>query len=329
MNLKEIAALAGVSPAAVSRYFNGGSLSREKEERIRKVIEETDFHPNHLARDLRKGRVSQIGVIVPKIHSISVSEVLAGINEVLSKEGYLTLLGCSDGQDAKEADYLARMQSYQLAGVIVMATSVTAEKEALYRGLDLPVVITGQYYPTLDCVYHDDYHAMETLAQKMLEAGRRRYAYIGVSEEDPAVGQARRKGVFETLQKQGIDPERIPTAIAQFSVESGYQCMRRLLEQGCRPDGVLCATATIAHGAMLALKEEGLRIPEDTSIAGIGNDDANRISMPKLTTVRLYQTECGREAARILYDRMTEQSADSRSPRQTLLGYSLEERESI
>ena len=69
MNLKEIAALAGVSPAAISRYFNGGSLSAEKQERIRKVIEETNYNPNRLARDLRKGHVSQVGVIVPKIRN--------------------------------------------------------------------------------------------------------------------------------------------------------------------------------------------------------------------------------------------------------------------
>lgn len=328
MNLKEIAALAGVSPAAISRYFNGGSLSAEKQERIRKVIEETNYNPNRLARDLRKGHVSQVGVIVPKIHSISVGEVLSGINEVLSREHYLTLLGCTDESDEREEEYLSRMEAYQLAGLIIMATSVTPEKEKRYREMNVPVVITGQYYPSIDCIFHDDYHAMAVLTERMIQAGRKRFAYIGVSEKDPAVGLNRRLGVFDTLKRYDIPSENIPVRRAEFSVESGYQCMKNILED-YQPDGVLCATATIAHGAMLALKEAGIPVPEQASIAGIGNDEANRISSPALTTVRLYQSECGREAARQLLRRIGEKSDDRLPSIHTMLGYNFVEGNSI
>lgn len=329
MNLKEIAELAGVSPAAVSRYFNGGSLSAEKQDRIRKVIEETNFSPNRLARDLRKGHVAQVGVIVPKIHSISVSEVLAGINEILSKAHYLTLLGCTEGKDEREEEYLTRMEAYQLAGLIIMATSVTPEKEKRYREMKVPVVITGQKYPSLDCIYHDDYHAMAVLAERMIQAGRKRFAYIGVSETDPAAGLNRRLGAFDTFQEYGIPTEEIPVQCAEFTVESGYQCMQAVLKSGYQPDGILCATATIAHGAMLALREAGIHVPEQAGIAGIGNDEANRISIPSLTTVRLYQSECGREAARMLLQRIGERSGESLPARQTMLGYTFVKGNSI
>ena len=329
MNLKEIASLAGVSPAAVSRFFNGGSLSVEKQERIKKVIEETNFSPNRLARDLRKGHVAQVGVIVPKIHSISVSEVLSGINEILSKENYLTLLGCTDGKDELVEEYLSRMEAYQLAGLIIMATSVTPEKENRYREMKVPVIITGQYYPGLDCVYHDDYHAMAVLAERMIQIGRKRFAYIGVSEKDPAVGLNRRLGAFDTLREYGIPTEGVPIRFAEFTMESGYQCMQEILQSGYRPDGVLCATATIAHGAMLALREAGIRMPEQTSIAGIGNDEANRISIPPLTTVRLYQSECGREAARMMLQRIGENSRGRLPFRHTMLGYTFVNGDSI
>ncbi|MBO6158900.1 MAG: LacI family DNA-binding transcriptional regulator [Firmicutes bacterium] len=329
MNLKEIAALAGVSPAAVSRFFNDGSLSADKQERIRKVIEETNFSPNRLARDLRKGHVPQVGVIVPKIHSISVSEVLSGINEILSQKHYLTLLGCTDESDEREEEYLSRMEAYRLAGLIVMATSVTPEKEKRYREINMPVVITGQYYPSLDCIFHDDYHAMAMLTERMVRAGRTHFAYIGVSDKDPAVGLNRKLGALDTLKNHDIKTDKVPVRIAEFTMESGYRCMQDILEGGYQPDGVLCATATIAHGAMLALREAGIRVPDKASIAGIGNNEANRISSPALTSVRLYQNECGREAARMLLRRIEEKSEDRLPSRHTMLGYTFVNRNSI
>ncbi len=92
MTLREIAELAGVSPSAVSRYLNGGSLSAAKYEAIDKVIKETGYVPNQVAHDLRTGRVRQVGILVPKIHSKSVSQVVEGAHEVLAKAGYMTVL---------------------------------------------------------------------------------------------------------------------------------------------------------------------------------------------------------------------------------------------
>ena len=105
--------------------------------------------------------------------------------------------------------------------------------------------------------------------------------------------------------------------------------MQAVLKSGYQPDGILCATATIAHGAMLALREAGIRVPEQAGIAGIGNDEANRISIPSLTTVRLYQSECGREAARMLLQRIGERSGESLPARQTMLGYTFVKGNSI
>lgn len=93
MTLREIAELAGVSPSAVSRYLNGGSLSAAKYEAIDKVIKDTGYVPNQVAHDLRTGRVRQVGILVPKIHSKSVSQVVEGAHEVLAEAGYMTVLG--------------------------------------------------------------------------------------------------------------------------------------------------------------------------------------------------------------------------------------------
>ena len=98
MTIKDVARLAGVSPAAVSRYLNGGSLSEEKRVQVREAIRTTGYRPDVAAQTLRTGRVNQVGVIVPKIHSDSVSQVSAGISGALAQQGYLTLLGSTGSQ---------------------------------------------------------------------------------------------------------------------------------------------------------------------------------------------------------------------------------------
>ena len=125
MKINEIAALAGVSSAAVSRYLNGGSISEEKRLKIKKIIEETGYVPNVAARSLRQRRSNSIGVIVPKINSDSVSNLLEGVSSVLSRSGYLTIFGNAGNDRKQELDYLRMMQEVKLAGIILMGTVLT------------------------------------------------------------------------------------------------------------------------------------------------------------------------------------------------------------
>lgn len=328
MTLKEIAALAGVSPAAVSRYLNGGSLRQEKRERIEEVIRQTGFKPNPLARDLRTGQVRQIGVIVPRILSTSASEVVAGVEEVIKDKGYLTVLCCTNNQIESEQDYIEELTSYRLAGLIVMAQTADAEQEQLYLSAGIPVVVTGQHFRSLDCVYHDDYHAMYALAQKMIEAGRKQFVYIGVADYDQAVGIERKAGAMDAMKNAGINAVQCICAEATFSVKSGYEAMKAFLAKEGRPDAVLCATDSIAHGAMLALKSSGFSIPEQVSVAGIGNSEANIISSPQMTAAKLFHYECGKKAASMLLDRI-ENGDENWTPRQIMMGYTITERGSI
>ena len=126
MKISEIAALAGVSAAAVSRYLNGGSISEEKKQKIKKVIEETGYVPNVAARSLRQQRSNSIGVVVPKINSDSVSNLLEGVSSVLSRSGYLTIFGNAGNDKKQELDYLRMMQEARLAGIVLMGTVLTS-----------------------------------------------------------------------------------------------------------------------------------------------------------------------------------------------------------
>ena len=144
MTIKEVARLAGVSSAAVSRYLNGGPLSKEKKERISRAIDETGYRPNLMAKTMRTGKVKVVGIIVPRIFSESVNQIMDGIVEELRERDYMTLLGYSDSKKDRELQYLSIMQSNRVAGIILMATTLSEIKRQTLESCSVPLVITGQ-----------------------------------------------------------------------------------------------------------------------------------------------------------------------------------------
>ena len=334
MTIKEVARLAGVSSAAVSRYLNGGPLSKEKKERVAKAIEETGYRPNLMAKTMRTGKMRQVGIIVPRIMSESVHHLMDGIAEELLEAGYLTVLGYSDSSKDRELQYLDIMQSSRVAGIILMATTLSDIKRISLENCTVPLVITGQNYEGFPCVYHDDFGAVRELTSLMIRKGAKSIAYIGVTEADKAAGLARREGCQEALRSAGFDAGSMPRRIADFEAQSGYSAMMELLDEDPELDGVICATDIIAHGAMKALKERGRRIPEDVMIAGVGDNWSDLISTPTLTTARLHQRRCGSEAAKLLLELIGD-GEDETGPKKAArhegikLGYRIIERESL
>lgn len=328
MTIKEIAQRAGVSSAAVSRYLNGGSLSQQKREAIRAVVEETGYRPDVAAQMLRGKGADHIGVIVPKISSDAVGRVTAGVTQVLEERGYLCLLANTDNDPDKELAYLRLFQSRPVAGVILMATILTPQHEEMLRTCSVPVVVAGQQFKGVPCVYHDDKNAARELTELLLRRGRRRLAYIGVTERDVAVGQRRRQGALAAMEEAGLDPAAVPCAVSPFTVEGGRKAMEELL--GAHPDldGVMCATDQIALGAMEALRAAGRRLPEDVSVAGIDDSWAGVHVIPRLTTAHFYYEQCGAEAAQMLLSLVDGQQEDT-PVRQTMLGYTVVQRDSV
>ena len=144
MNIAEIANLAGVSRAAVSRYFNNGYLSEEKRLAIRKAVEETGYRPSAQARTLRTKRTGMVGVILPKMVSPSVGRMVEGMLSVLDARGYQMLLAVTRNDPKKELEYLNAFQDKLVDSVILVATVFTPEHRRILKKLSVPVVIAGQ-----------------------------------------------------------------------------------------------------------------------------------------------------------------------------------------
>lgn len=328
MTINEIAKMAGVSNAAVSRYLNGGSLSQEKKERIHAVIEETGYQPDTYAQMLRTKKIRQIGVIVPKINSNPVAAVTAGISNVLNQENYMFLLANADNDERKELDYLNLFGANRVAGIILLATIITPEHERMLSNAGIPVVLVGQKHKQFPCVYHSDYDAPRELDELLLKKGRRNICYIGVTERDVAVGQLRKQALLDICQDYGISKEEIHFAEDDFSLDAGFATTQELLKTVPDMDAIVCATDEIAIGAIRALKQAGRRIPEDVSVIGIGDSWAGQVIEPALTTAHYYYKESGEEAARMMLSLLDPQNSNV-PVRQVMLGYELKIRASM
>ena len=327
MTMKELAKLAGVSPAAISRYLNGGPLSEEKRRIIRAAIEKTGYQPDPAAQMLRTRSTDIVGLIVPKLDSESVSRLAAGASEVLAEEGYACQLGVALDDPEKELSFLQLFQARSAAGVILMGTVLTPALESFLQSSPMPVVVAGQKFRCAPSVYHDDYGAAMELTRIVLARGRRRPVYISAIQQDAAAGQARLEGVRAGLREGGLDPD-LPVEISSFEVAGGRAAMERLLARVPDLDAVLCATDRMAFGAMQALRAAGKRLPEDVSVTGVGDSWAGEHIEPHLTTAHFYYKTCGETAARLLIGQINDR-VRATPVLQTMLSYTIKERDSV
>ena len=302
MNISEFAAYAGVSKAAVSRYFNDGYLSQEKKDIIEKAIKETGYQPSFSAQAIKTRVTKLVGVILPKLSSESCARVTEGISQVMDANGYQILLVNTANDYLKEIEYLDLFRQNRVDGVILLATVFTDKHRAVMKKMRIPVVVVGQECKGYGSVCHDDYGAAYALTSHMIDSGGRVPGYIGVLKEDKAVGHDRYAGFAQALSDHGISLPAGNMSSGEFTMDSGYRCGKELLASKNRPDFIFCPTDTIAAGAMSSCRDMGLSVPEDIMVCGVGDSRLGQATVVPLTTARLHYKTAGIKAAKMLLD---------------------------
>lgn len=325
MNISEFAKYAGVSKSAVSRYFNDGYLSDDKKAIIEKALEETGYIPSFSAHNVRNRITKLVGVILPKLSSDSCSRVTEGINEVLYENGYQILLANTANDNNKEIEYLDLFRQNRVDGVILLATMFTETHRQLLGKMRIPVIIVGQSFKGYNCVCHDDFGAAYSLTSLMLDKGAKNPAYIGVTDDDKAAGEARHEGFLKAVGEHGLNLSSKNSAVADFNIDAGYTCAKRIFSGGNFPDCIFCATDNIAAGAMLYCKENNIKIPYDVMICGIGDSKIGAITAVSLTSARFHYKAAGIEAANMLLSSLEK---PDNIPKTLCLDYEIIERES-
>lgn len=325
MNISEFAKEAGVSVSAVSRYFNDGYLSADKRAAIEAAIERTGYVPSYSARSVRTKVTKLVGVILPKLSSESIARVMEGISEALDKEGYELLLVNTGNDYNREISSLELFRTNRVDGVILLASVFTDLHRRVLAKMRVPVVIVGQKLKGFNCVCHNDFGAAYAMTSLMLEKGAKTPAFIGANPDDIAAGHDRRCGFEKALADYGISPDPQLMEIAKFNMDSGYEKAKRLFSGRKKPDCLFGATDNIAAGAMMYCREQGIRIPEDVMVGGVGDSRMGQVLFSPLSSVHLHYKTAGVEGARML---LSEMQTGSDIRRILQLEYDIVERES-
>lgn len=298
----DVARLAGVSPATVSRVFNGTSVSAEKVAAVRDAANRLTFTPNRTARSLRTQSSEVIALVIPDIENPYFTEMARGVEDVASEAGYSVVLCNSDAQVEKESTYLQIAISEHMSGVIIATASEQSDLDAILATGHPVVAVDRNTSYDVDGVVMANRAAGTSAAQELIRAGYHRIAYIGGPEHINTAAE-RAAGWREALTNAGweFDPELL--RFATFHVDGGREAMAALLALPEPPDAVVAGNNLIGVGAIQVLTERGLT-PPSVGVAVVGSLPFTTLSPAAVTVVRLPARQMGVTAAKILLERI-------------------------
>ncbi|WDZ84960.1 LacI family DNA-binding transcriptional regulator [Micromonospora cathayae] len=305
--IDDVARLAGVSTATVSRALRGlPTVSAATRRRVLAAAEQLDYAVSPSASRLAGGRTGTVAVVVPRITRWFFATVVEAVEEVLHSAGYDLLLHNLGGREQTRQRVLRTANLHKRAdAVLLVATPLRAADLTALTALDLPgaIISSGSVVPGWPCVRIDDVAAAHAATRHLLGLGHRRIAHISGDPEDELAFTThldRRRGYQEALRAAGIMPDPGLDVESQFTIDGGHQATVELLRRGDPPTAVFAACDEMAMGALRALREAGLRVPQDVSVIGIDDHDLSVVL--GLSTVAQPAAEQGRLAARILLD---------------------------
>jgi len=309
MDLESIARKAGVSRSTVSRVINDSpNVNEQTRQRVLAIIEQEDFHPNAAARALVRRRTDILGVVIPTSANVFFSDnnyyplILAGLGDAIRQLDYAMLMWL--GEVTHSDQHLMRKLSnpHLTDGLIFVSLP---NDHPLYSKLDRlrqPYVMIDRPFSNLErsnYVSVDNVRAAEIATAHLIQLGRRRIAHItGMMTISDA--HDRLTGYKNALRAAGLPVDYRMIVESVFNYESGYRAMQVLLPH--KPDGLFAANDTAAAGALQAIYEAGLRVPEDISVVGFDDVDIAVKTTPPLTTIRQPVSAKGEAAARLLVD---------------------------
>ncbi len=320
MTNKEVAELAGVSSAAVSRFLNGGYLSEEKRERIAAAIEQTGYVPSANARILRLKKSDTVGIILTKSDEATLSGVTAGLEKYLFAAGYGASLAYVSDEENADFNAMRSMLERQIDGIVLISSAPVPGNLDLFERARVPIVIVGQHARNQNCVRFDNFGAAYDLASSLGCSMESRVAYIDAGKRYRSFGSDRRKGFLAGLERAGVPKDRITVVTGGFSVDEGYYATKKLLATRTDFTHIACATDAMAAGAIKAVRERlGIsRRGKGPIISGFGNDPILQAVAGPLPTVRYDYEECGIKAAEIMVDLL---KGEVKSVASMVLGY--------
>jgi LacI family transcriptional regulator len=307
-NMKQIAELAGVSLGTVSHVLNGTARVREPlRKRVQEAVQQCGYQPSQLARGLRRDKTNMIAMVIPDIANPFFPGVVRGAEDVTFADGYRLILCNTDNDHTKEVVQLKSLRAYFPAGLIVIPSNfsdLTAQARS-YRENGASVVCIDRLPPNWDgdSVTIDNIDGGRKATRFLIEQGHRSIAIV-TGPLFLTNAQDRLEGYRKAMREAGLDVPPGHVQEATFDQSGGYAKTRILLRLLPRPTAIFAGNDMIAMGALRAIKEAGLRCPDDISLIGFDGLDVAEMITPSLTSVYQSPYQLGATAARMVLDRV-------------------------
>jgi DNA-binding LacI/PurR family transcriptional regulator len=304
MNIKEVARVAGVSTATVSRTINGSDkVTPETAERVRRAVEALGFFPNNNARALGSGRSGLYGLIISDITNPFFPELVRSFEEVAVHYGQEVLVANTNYDPHRMELCVRRMLQRKVEGVAIMTSEVDERFIGQLSGRGIPIVFldTGVPRDGISNIVLDYASGIDHAAEHLTSLGHKRIGFIS-GPMNLKSARTRHLAFTESLRRAGITQLEHFVQEGNHRMDGGREAMTRMLAHSVRPTAVMASNDLTAIGAMGAIFEHELRVPADISVVGFDDIEISAFTQPALTTVRISRPQIARVAFHALYD---------------------------
>ena len=307
VTIKDIARQLGISPSTVSRALKDHpDISQETKKAVNDLARKLNYQPDLVALSLKKGQSRIIGVIVPEIVHYFFSTVISGIEDVANESGYRVMICQSNETFEREVENVEALLYSRVDGILVSISKKTVKLDHLKKVMDqhVPMVMFDRIADNLetDKVYVDDEHAAYTAVRHLIVNGYRNIIHYAAPQH-LEIGRLRKEGYIRALKQFQI-PVRDEFIIKCDTMEEAQKMTEETMKLTPRPDAFFCVNDMTAAGVMKMLKRLNYKIPDDVAIVGFTNGEISNLPTPAITSVEQHGFDIGREAARLLIDRL-------------------------
>ncbi|MDW5288255.1 LacI family DNA-binding transcriptional regulator [Formosa sp. PL04] len=300
--IKDIANVLNITPSAVSRALHDHPrISDKTKAAVKKVAEELDYQPNHLASALRSGKSKLVGIIVAKTNSYFFSSVVENIENELNKKGYNLIITQSNESYEKECRNIDALLQTQVDGIIASLANETVNfdyyKKIKDKGIPLILFDRGENDIGVDYIGIDDYQSSNIVVNHLVEQGCKRIAHIaGFSHT--RIYQNRIRGYKDALRKHKLPEDDSLLIECSLTIEEGRAKMLQLLKLPELPDAVYAAGDYAALGALQVLQENNIKVPQQIALVGFSNEPFTSLVTPSITSIYQHNKEIGKLVAK-------------------------------
>lgn len=304
MNIKDVAALAGVSPATVSRCLNNtGPLSEATRTRIEKVIALTGYDASHASKQVDLNHNPTIGVMIPSLLNPVFSEIVAGIQQRARHFGYSVIVVDTQYERSREKQAIIDLIRQRVTGVILTTASVEDnEALSLLREFRFPFCLVHNQSADEPCVYVDNYQAGSEVAEHLLSLGHRRIGMVAGRFQSSDRAKQRYLGFTERLQQSATLSSAQLIEVDQYALTPFDQTQSSFFDSSHAPTAWFCSNDLLALKLVNHLKTKGILVPESVSVVGFDGMTLGQILYPPLATIQVPHHAMGLCAVDLLFN---------------------------